>query len=972
VGLFDEKSETPSNRDGGPMDSGKDTLFDWLVRKAEADLGLAQAFAAGETQRVDQIKHLETTLVGQIAELQHQILESRDAELNDLKSEISVYAERMTRIEDAKAPSDATKEFVQDKLGVLRAQLSGRQTVLETRYSGFEKLGESFGAQICALEEKIRDELGGVRAAQGELRHLKSEAQSLTERVGQAESTAWQTRTLTSRNAQQLEHTAENVKGEIAALKAVFAELNEQQCNLRRPESLLNEITQSLGAKIEEILSQLAQDHHAQLGRDAQLGQLDSELAMLAERMTQTESLSRENHARAAGEVSSASDFREKIATELAALHAKLGEAQMRQRAIEDLEASLRAKLEKWQHQAAQKIMLLESHDAEHEKSARELGASLGAKLAEQEERTGEKLLALASGPEGLASLKPEIQTLTQRIGQIESVAQRVQSQADASAKRTGQLEEGFKSAITALKAELAELNEQQRAFRLPDAQISEIERKLGVKIDDLQRQLAVEREGFDHWGKGLRESFSAEFSAMQARLSERQSQIEYRHSRLEGSEETVKASIQGLETQLKEKLQSQDYDREQWAQLRSELGAFGERTSQLESQGRQAEERTAATHQRVEQSLADLCGEISAFKASFDQRPAPPSESVIRGLEETLGANLSQLEEQVTRKFSLYDSRDSERVQQTEQALNRLKAELGTFRADFEQKQSGLPSADSLSYTIQESLRTKIHELDQELAKRFTLIDSRDAERARQGHETLEALHREIAALRGEITALKSGLNERPEIPAEPAVRGLEESFGAKIQDLQQQVAEKLVLLDRRDAERSQQAEQIIAGFTTEMAKLKTELLQRPAVMTSSDPALRCLEENLSAKIDELNQQVTQKFSDFESRDAELKELKDRSQSVIQRVAQLSAAIQGAQNSGPVAVQFVPAPPEASAAQAPEVDAKGDKNSAETQASSEKEQLVKLQERMSAEIERVRAELKERSGRWKVRRSAS
>ena len=968
MGLFDKKSETPSNRDGGRMGSGKDTLFDWLVRKAEADLGLAQAFAAGETQRVDQIKHLETTLVGQIAELQHQILESREAELNDLKSEISVYSDRMTRIEGAKAPGDATKEFVQDELGVLRAQLSGRQTELETRYSGFERLEESFAAQIRALEDKIHEELGGVRATQGELRHLKSEAQSLTERLGQAESTAWQTRTFAARNAQQLEHTVENLKGEIVALKAVFAELNDQQSDGRRFDSLLNEIAQSLGDKIEEILRQVAQEHHAQLGRDARLGQLDSGLAMLVERMTKTELQSRETQALVPQEVSSASVFREKTATELAALHAKLGEAQTRQLAIEDLEASLRAKLEEWQHLTAQKLMLLASHDAEQEKSGKELGASLGAKLAEQEERNGEKLRALSSGHEGLARLKPEIQTLAQRLGQVQSVAQRAQSQADAGAKRAGELEEGFKSAITVLKAEL---NEQQRAFRLPEAQIAEIEHKVGVKIDDLQRQLAVEREGFDHWGKGLRESFSAELSAMQVRLSERQSQIEYRHSRLERLEETVKASIPKLEAKFKEKFQSQDYDREQWAQLRSDFGALGERTSQLESQGRQAEGRATATHQQVEQSLADLCGEFSAFKASFDQRPAPPSESILRGLEETLGANLRQLEEQVTRKFSVYDSRDSERVQQTEQALNRLKAELETFRADFAEQQSGLPSAESLSYTIQESLRTKIHELDQRLAERFTLIDSRDAARARQADETLEVLHCENAALRGEITALKTGLNERPEVIADPALRDLEESFGAKIQDSQQQVAEKLVLLDRRDAERSQKAEQIIAEFTTEMVKLKTELLQRPAVMTSTDPALRCLEENLSAKFNELNQQVTQKFSVFESHDAELKELKDRSQSVIQRVAQLSAAIQGAQNSGPVAVQFVSAPPEASAAQAPEANAKGE-NLAETQAPSEKEQLVKLQERMSAEIERVRAELKERSGRWKVRRSAS
>jgi hypothetical protein len=53
-------------------------------------------------------------------------------------------------------------------------------------------------------------------------------------------------------------------------------------------------------------------------------------------------------------------------------------------------------------------------------------------------------------------------------------------------------------------------------------------------------------------------------------------------------------------------------------------------------------------------------------------------------------------------------------------------------------------------------------------------------------------------------------------------------------------------------------------------------------------------------------------------------------------------------------------------------VKTEGDDNPAEIQARSEKEQLIKLQERMASEIERVRAELKERSGRWKVRKSAS
>ena len=37
-----------------------------------------------------------------------------------------------------------------------------------------------------------------------------------------------------------------------------------------------------------------------------------------------------------------------------------------------------------------------------------------------------------------------------------------------------------------------------------------------------------------------------------------------------------------------------------------------------------------------------------------------------------------------------------------------------------------------------------------------------------------------------------------------------------------------------------------------------------------------------------------------------------------------------------------------------------------------EKEQLKQLQQRMAAEIERVRAELKEKSGRWKVHKGAA
>jgi chromosome segregation ATPase len=959
VGLFDETNEIPSARDRQELANGENTLFDWLIRKAEADFELAQAFAAGESQRADQIKRLEAILVGQISDLQHQILESREAELSDLKSEIFACADRMARIEDAKVSGDATREFVHNELGTLRAQLSDRQTELELRHSGFARLGETLSAQIQALEVQIREKLDDLRATQGELHRFQSETQSLTERIGQTQSAASQARILAARNTEQFEQTADSLKRDLAALKA---DLNEQKRNARLPNSLLKDIEESLSAKLAEIQSRLAQEHDAQLGHDARLGQFDSGLVALAGRITQSETQVLKTQESLQREARSAADFRKDIANELAALRTTLSEALARESSIKEIGVSLRASVEEWQHQAAQKFMLLESRDAGREKSVRELEESFGSRLAEQEECTGEKLRALARGHEELLCLKPEVQTLAQRIIHAETATQRAQAQADAGAMRVEQLEETFKGNIAAIQAELSE---QQRTFRLPDDQMREIEAKLGTRIDELQRQLAIEREGLGHWEKGLRDSFSSELSAMQARLSERQSQIEHRYTRLDRLEDTVAASIHGLEAQLKETLHLQDHDHEQFAKLRSELDALGEHTSKLESRAHQAQILAAANRQMIEEAATNLEGEINALKACLDARPAAAAEDMVCDMGESLGAKLHQLEEQVTRKFSLYDSRDIERTQQAEETFNLLKNELGAFQTILSQQQLTVPSADTLSRAIEESLRAKIHDLNQELAERFGLIDDRDAERAQQAQKAVEALQ-------GEITVLKSGSNERATAGTQSAVQALEESLAAKIRELQQQVEQKLILSEKRDAERTQQAQQVITGLKTEMTTLKADLSQRRAAISISDPALSALEENLSAKIHELRQQVAQKFSAFDSRDAELKELKDRSQSLIQRVAQLSIAVQSVQNVESTAVQTVATRSEVGAAQAPEAAPPGGASLVKSQAASEKEQLIKLQERMSSEIERVRVELKERSGRWKVRKSAS
>jgi DNA repair exonuclease SbcCD ATPase subunit len=959
LGPLDEIGETPSNCDGQQIANSKDTLFDWLVRKAEMDLGLAHAFAAGETERADQIKRLETTLVRQFSELQYHILENREAELNDLKSEIFAFAERVARIEATKAPSDAIREFVQNELGSLRAQLSGRQQELETRHSGIEKLSETLGAQIRALEEQVREKIDAIRAAQGELRHFKSEAQSITERVGHAESSTWRTQTLAERNAQQIEQTASSFKREIAAIKSA---LSEQERNARTSDVLLKEIKQSLDARFEGIQARMAQEEESCRERDAQLGQLDCGLAALGERLAQTESLSLKAEESLQREAQCSLDFRMKLGEELAALEAKLCDTPSRDSDLRDLQESLGTRIEELRQYVAEKFLLLECREAEQEKRTKELETAFDIKLAAQEEHIQATFRAVASGEEELARLTPELQTLALRITQAESASRSAQNQVDAGSKRIVELAGNLQNEIATVRAEL---REQLGNFRLPEEQIREFEDKLDAKVAELERQLATEREGFLHWEKGLRRTLSSELAGMQARLSERQSQLEHRCTRYDRLEETVKEHLHGFEKELDAKLRAHDFGSEGKQQLQSEMLSLTERTSHLESLAEGAQAMLALGKEQSQQSFAALKSEIDVLRAHMEDRAAVPADSIIRGLEETVSAKIQLLQHQLEEKLSAIESRDAERAQHAEQFTKVLKDELHNLKTALDQQQNDRRVGGHRSDSIEESLRTEIREIEHKFDKRLSLIDDRDGERAQQAQKTAEELRTALAAL-------QEGITDRPAALDQSVIRAFEESLGVRIRDLRQHVEEKINLLDQRDAERVRQAEEIVARFTTEMAAFKADATHPPRVIESSDPGLRGLEEVLGAKIHELRQQVAEKFSIFESRDAELKELKDATHSLKLRVAQLSAASPATQTTGPVSAQPTPPRPEISTVQMPDASPGAEPSPVKTHAPREKEQLVKLQERMSSEIERVRAELKERSGRWKVRKSVS
>ena len=104
--MADDRNDHPSNAQTHSFGAGKDVLFGWLVGRAAADLGLAQAIAASEAQRNEQLKRLEESLLAQVQQLNKQQGVADDAAItpagiDELKAEIQKFTERMGWLESA-------------------------------------------------------------------------------------------------------------------------------------------------------------------------------------------------------------------------------------------------------------------------------------------------------------------------------------------------------------------------------------------------------------------------------------------------------------------------------------------------------------------------------------------------------------------------------------------------------------------------------------------------------------------------------------------------------------------------------------------------------------------------------------------------------------------------------------------------------------------------------------------------------
>jgi chromosome segregation ATPase len=734
------------------MGNGKDVLFGWLVGRAAADLGLAQALAASEAQRAEQIKRLEESLIAQIRELQNQqkvggAFESRAGELNDLKSELETFATRVGWLESAAQQTGQLKETLQAELAALQSQLSAGHNRLEVRHSSSERFAASVTEKIRELEDQLNDKARAAASAKAQFGQFESELRALVDRMSKVEFAAQQAQTAAASDARQA--AVSLINAEIAALKS---NLSEQQNNSQPADALIRALEENLRGKIHELQTQLTRERGGLEDRDTQLREFQSSLEALVQRIGQAESMAQQTQALVINETELAAQLRERQRTELTALEAQLDDSragvQARDSLIQGLEENLSAKIQNLQNQIGQKISFLEGRDAE------------------------------------LREFRVEMQSLARRLDQVESASHQ--------------------------PATLV-LNEAERA----------------------------------QWMKGVDEILSAKMGEMEDRL--------------------------------RQKLQNLENGTREMGEFKSELlRGLAERMSQVELATQQAQTSAATDAQRAQLVLASLNAEMAALKAkvSAQQHDQQPTDSLIRGLEETLCAKVQEIQNQLIQDQDCLLGRETE--------LREVKSEL------------------------------------QAMVQRMNQAESM----AQQTHALF--------------------VNE------------------------------------------SELAAQLRDGLRTELAMLQAQFSEKQA----RDLSIQGLEEGLSAKIRELQNHVGQKLGLLDGRDVELSELKGELQTLTRQVAQMRSSSQA---SPPPAMHLAPgaaAPPlgtEALKAQredrlspkSPPPDHLSGKEGLlqsgdarkDNQVGVDREQVKELQERMSAEIERVRAELREKSGRWKVRR---
>jgi len=342
--------------------------------------------------------------------------------------------------------------------------------------------------QLKRLEETLVARIGepqkerkvGSEIPEGyvhELSALQTELQGFARRMSLVEAAE-----------QQTDRFGGQLRGEIAALKA---ELVEQQGRLQPADSVIRGIEAAHNAKIQALQDQITMGQERLEARGVRFSGIETELQGLGGRLAEAESAAQQLRTWVKSETESAGKLNEELKTDVAALRGQFHDRRDKDRAIEEIEVALGAKIEEFKNNVGQQLRDLEGREGERADWIKALDQGFGARMTELENQFSEKLRALDGGREESGQLRSELSVLADRIARQELTTRQAQAFAANEAQGTQQLVHSLKAEMTGLRADL---NEQQQRTPPTDSLIKGIEEILQPKIDQVGQHLAREQ----------------------------------------------------------------------------------------------------------------------------------------------------------------------------------------------------------------------------------------------------------------------------------------------------------------------------------------------------------------------------------------------------------------------------------------------------------------------------------------------
>ena len=397
---------------------------------------------------------------------------------------------------------------------------------------------------------------------------------------------------------------------------------------------------------------------------------------------------------------------------------------------------------------------------------------------------------------------------------------------------------------------------------------------------------------------------------------------------------------------------------------------------------------RYSRLEQTTLQAAADLKAEISGLKTRLDSPATQPQadESAVKRVEAALCEQIAALQEQLHGALGAVERRDGE-VGALTQRLTALSANMAALSSRAEDAVARQLDQSAWVEKIEALISAHLRDGENRLSVKLAQLEKTDG--------GLGQVQLELNTLLNRVAQMELTQQQ----PATQWVQEIETSLGGKIEELREYLASERqdrhgrdALLDglrgemqmvvqrlvqaEADAQQSHalmvneaaQAGQLREHMMGELSALQDQVSQRQ----ERDSMIEGLGAELRGQISEVQNQLSHKLAMLDARGAEIAELKNQVQHLTQLNAQKSAATAAVASRPPSPIgvnaglggmklpaEAIPVLTPMSSVSESSAVAPGQ----QTPASGPKDESKQLQQRLSADIERARAELRKRVG---------